>query len=124
MCMRYLTTPVVQVQKYMFVEGIKNDNAGRIRMVQLFFENDGNGFRYDGTNPFGNKSFLVVLAWYCSRGSLDVTKDPPEIGKKANGSPKQILAHIHNVVMLAWKVRCTDSDVTLFLAREWPLPRC
>lgn len=101
-----------QADKYFYLSNIdKNDNLGVARIVQLYFEIEGAGFRFKGDNPFGDNAFLIVTAWSCCRDSLDMSKggltptpERPEIGKKPNGEPKQVHAHVHNLVMNAWKV--------------------
>lgn len=110
-----------QAEKYFYLANIKDDDAGKIRMVQLFHENGGAGFRFNGKNPFGDKSFQIVLAWVCSRGSLDISKEIPELDKTKDGDDKWILAHIHNIAMLCWKVGkpfCVPGDVRRMMSTE------
>lgn len=94
--------------KYYTLAGIRNDRAGRIRKVQLYWEKGGAGFRYEGDHPFRNSAFVRTLAFICSRGSLDFTGKEPVIGTK-NGRVNEVLAHIHNIVMLCWKVSTPSS---------------
>lgn len=94
---------ISQVDKYYFLAQIGDDRTGRIRKVQLYWQNNGAGFRYHDGHPFNNSAFLRTLAFICSRGSLSFNGEEPEIGT-FEGQPKEVLAHVHNAAMLCWKV--------------------